>query len=334
MYPQSCVHEVQTSNQSHSTQITRLAPSPTGSLHLGNAFAFVINWALARKLNWDIALRIEDLDIVRVKPGMIDRTIRTLEWLGLDWDSGPTTQFEHVGNYAGAAHQLALDRHIYPCTLSRSQLRSSPASAPHSDETHQEPRYDPAWRPISIPTSFHDSKTNWRFIVNPGLVSFDDAHMGIQYFDLHSARGDFIVWTKQHAPSYQLAVVYDDAQSRVTQVVRGNDLLESAARQLLLYRALGINTEPTYTHLPLIRGEDGQRLAKRHGVTKIDTRIDSYAHSGIPKERIIGLIAYWCKINQQRTPMSLIEFQDAFELDTLSRDDLVFTKEDDAWLRS
>lgn len=333
MYPQSGVREDQSSNQSYLPQTTRLAPSPTGALHLGNAFAFVINWALARKLNWNIALRIEDLDHSRVKPGMIEQTIRTLEWLGLDWDTGPTTQFKDLGRYAGAMHTLAQDRHVYPCVLTRSQIRES-ASAPHADDAHAEPRFDPSLRPIAIPVAFQDSASNWRFIVNPSLVSIEDTHMGLRYFDLFSTSGDFVVWTKQHAPSYQLAVVVDDARAGVTQIVRGRDLLESAARQVLLYRALGIHNEPTYTHLPLIIGEDGVRLAKRHGVTKIDTQIDSYAQSGTSQERVIGLIAYWCRITQQRSPMSLIEFKDAFALDTLPKDDIVFTQEDDAWLRS
>ncbi len=333
MYPQSLVHEPKIPNQPDFHPTTRLAPSPTGALHLGNAFAFVINWALARNHNWHIALRIEDLDTPRVKPGVIDQTIATLEWLGLDWDSGPTTQIDRIDRYRQAMETLAAARLVYPCALTRSQIEQA-ASAPHApDPDHpqrHETRFDPALRPDSLPHSFHDSNTNWRFVTNPGPIGFHDAHMGAQAFDIHTTVGDFVVWTKRNAPSYQLAVVVDDSDAQITQIVRGNDLLDSTARQLMLYRALKLGPHPTYTHLPLIRGPDGRRLAKRHG----DTRIDTYAQSGTTCEQIIGLLGYWCKITPQRAPMSINEFKERFSLDTLPTDDLVFTPEDDAWLRS
>ncbi len=310
--------------------ITRLAPSPTGALHLGNAFAFAINWALARKHGWHIALRIEDLDTPRVKPGVIDQTIRTLEWLGLDWNSGPTTQTDRLSSYQEAMETLAKAGHVYPCELTRLQIEQA-ASAPHTNTSEiHETRFNPNLRPTTFPTRFHDAGTNWRFQVNPGAIGFVDTHMGEQSFDIDGILGDFAVWTKRNAPSYQLAVVVDDAAANVTQIIRGNDLLDSSCRQLMLYRALGISDEPTYTHLPLIRGADGRRLAKRHG----DTRIDTYTQSGTSNERIIGLIAYWCKITQERSPMSIQGFQERFSLDTLPTDDIVFTPEDDAWLRS
>lgn len=324
------MHESKIPNQPLFRQTTRLAPSPTGALHLGNAFAFVINWALARKLGWHIALRIEDLDTPRVKPGAIDQTIHTLEWLGLDWDSGPTTQTDRLDRYQQAMITLAHGQHVYPCELTRSQIEQA-ASAPHTNDPDQhETRFDPSLRPTEIPKTFHDAGTNWRLRVEPGTIAFEDTHMGAQAFDLNTTRGDFVVWTKRCTPSYQLAVVVDDHDAGITQIVRGNDLLDSAARQLLLYRALEIESEPTYTHLPLIRGSDGRRLAKRHG----DTRIDTYTQSETPPEKIIGLLAYWCKITHQRTPISINEFKDRFSLDTLPTDDIVFTPEDDAWLRS
>jgi len=330
------VRELNSFNDPDSQQITRLAPSPTGALHLGNAFAFVINWVIARKHSWRIVLRIEDLDTPRVKPGVIEQTICTLEWLGLDWDSGPTTQADQLDRYAHAMAILAKGGHVYPCALTRSQIESA-ASAPHAVDpdarvAHEayDTRFDPQLRPDRIPLDFDDAGTNWRFLVEPGVVKFRDEHMGEQSIELSETTGDFVVWTKRSAPSYQLAVVVDDAHARVTQIVRGNDLINSAARQQLLYRALGINREPTYTHLPLIRGPDGRRLAKRHG----DTRIDAYARSGTSQERIIGLLAFWCGICSQRTSMSLEGFKDGFSLDTLPRDDIVFTPEDDAWLRS
>ena len=336
MYPQSYVHESISSNEPESLQTTRLAPSPTGALHLGNAFSFLVNWIIARKRNWHITLRIEDLDTPRVKPGVIDQTIRTLEWIGLDWDSGPTLQSQNLDSYHYAMENLAHAGCVYPCELTRSQIEQA-ASAPHGSDTnpvdsHQthETRFDPQLRPATIPSHFHDAQTNWRFLVHPGAIRFTDAHMGAQSFDIEQIMGDFVVWTKRSTPSYQLAVVVDDTASKITQIVRGCDLLDSTCRQLMLYRSLGFTDEPTYTHLPLIRGHDGRRLAKRHG----DTRIDSYSQAGTGQHRIIGLIAYWCKITQERSPMSIAEFQERFSLDTLPTDDIVFTQEDDAWLRS
>ncbi len=326
MYPQSGVRELPAAHRTLPRPITRLAPSPTGGLHLGNAFSFVINWALARKHNWDIVLRIEDLDDTRVRPGMIDDTIALLRWLGLDWDSGPFTQSSNHGAYRAAMQTLAEHGRVYPCALTRSQVEAA-ASAPHATES-PEARFDPALRPGAIPTTFDDAGTNWRLIVEPGETRFTDAHMGPQRFDLDATSGDFVVWTKRSAPSYQLAVVVDDAAGGVTQVVRGNDLLDSAARQLLLYRALSLNPEPAYTHLPLIRGQDRRRLAKRDR----DTRIDTYAGAGSSPERVIGLIARWCGLTREPAPMSLPEFQSGFSLDTLPQNDIVFTPEDAAWL--
>lgn len=329
MYPQSGVREPPVPHLHPQRPVTRLAPSPTGGLHLGNAFSFVINWALARKHNWHIALRIEDLDDTRVKPGMTDETIALLRWLGLDWDSGPITQSADRARYADAMQTLAERARVYPCTLTRSQIDAA-AGAPHAPDAshHPEGRFDPSLRPAQLPTAFDDTGTNWRLIVEPGEIAFTDTHMGPQRFDLDAIGGDFVVWTKRAAPSYQLAVVVDDAIAGVTRVVRGRDLLDSAARQLLLYRMLKLTPEPTYTHLPLIRTPDGRRLAKRDR----DTRIDRYAGADAPPERVIGLIAYWCSLTDKHTQMSLNEFQSGFSLDRLTTDDIVFTREDAAWL--
>lgn len=323
MYAQSSVSIEQTPD--HARRVTRLAPSPTGALHLGNAFAFVINWVIARKSLWDIHLRIEDLDTPRVKPGVIDQTIDTLRWLGLDWDSGPEIQSEDCSPYLAGMETLASRSLVFPCSRSRSEIEDA-LSAPN-EGTH-ESRYDAALRPDVIPDAFDDPSTNWRFLVAPGKVEFCDRFSGQQAVDVAATVGDFLVWTKRGCPSYQLAVVIDDDAIGVTDIVRGNDLIGSAARQILLMRALGIERIPQYTHLPLVRGEDGRRLAKRHG----DTRIEHYRANGASAERIIGLIAYWCGITQDRRTMSLEEFRSAFSLDTLPRTDLVFSPEDDEWL--
>jgi len=325
VYTQSPVHTTPTQNPKPK-QITRIAPSPTGALHLGNARTFLVNWALARQNNWSIILRIEDLDTPRVKPGVIDQTIDTLTWLGIDWDTGPIIQSTDLPNHHAAMESLASKKLVYPCTLTRSQIEAA-ANAPN--EGDHETRFEPSLRPTQIPSSFNDAGTNWRLIVNPKDITFNDTFLGPQSFDPSTATGDFVVWTQRSCPSYQLAVVVDDHQQAITQIIRGNDLADSAARQITIQHALSYQT-PTYTHLPLVRGQDGRRLAKRHG----DTRIDHYRNSGTSQEHIIGLLAHWCGLTASRTKMSTNDFLQAFDLDTLPKEDIIFIPEDDQWLTS
>ncbi len=307
-------------------EITRLAPSPTGALHLGNARTFLVNWALARTSGWRVAMRVEDLDTPRVKPGVIEQTLDTLAWLGLDWDSDPVIQSDHAEAHAAAMETLARAGRVYPCDLTRSEIEAA-ASAPHEGEREQ--RFPPGLRPNTLgPRAFDDAGTNWRLIVEPGEIVFEDRFAGAQRVDPGAGVGDFVVWTKRGSAAYQLAVVVDDAAAGVTQIVRGDDLIDSAGRQVMLYRALGISPEPTYRHLPLVRGADGKRLAKRHG----DTRIDAYRAQGVEPSGIIGLCAYWCGITADRSPMDLAEFRDRLDLNTMPRSDVVFGPEDDAWL--
>ncbi len=323
VYPQSSVHEP----PNPTIPVTRLAPSPTGSLHLGNAFSFLINWAIARKLNWRIILRIEDLDASRVHEGMIEQCIDALRWLGLDWDDNPIVQSERPARFEHAMRTLAQARRVYPCELSHKQIQHA-LSAPHLGDEPDPARFA-SIRPDPMPDRFDAPDTSWRFVLAGGPVEFCDTSFGPQSFDAESLSGDFIVWTKRSAPSYQLAVVVDDHASGVTQIVRGRDLLDSAARQLMLYRALGYAPEPRYTHLPLILGPDGRRLAKRDQ----DTHIGAYSALGGP-ERVIGLIAHWVGICPEPEPMSISGFLDAFDPHTLPVDDIVFREEDARWLRS
>ncbi len=304
---------------------TRLAPSPTGALHLGNARTFLVNWALARQRDWTILLRVEDLDTPRVKPGAIDDTINTLAWLGLDWDEGPLTQLHDLGPYRDAMCALASRSLVYPCELSRAQIDAA-ASAPHAGDA--EPRFPPELRPSARPASFDDESTNWRLLVEPGAVGFTDAFAGPQSIDPGAGVGDFVVWTKRAQPAYQLAVVVDDARQGVTHVVRGDDLLASAARQLLLYDALGLTPMPEYTHLPLVRGADGRRLAKRHG----DTRLSTFRDRGVTPQRLIALLARWSGVADGPDAMDASEFLHAFDIRTMPAQDVTYTQEDERWL--
>lgn len=225
--------------------VTRLAPSPTGSLHLGNARTFLANWALARRLGWRIVLRIEDLDTPRNKPGAERDVMETLRWLGIDWDEGPLVQSQDLGPHVEAMRTLAREGRAYPCELTRTQIEAA-ASAPQEESAGvgREVRFPIELRPTIVRREFVDGRTNWRFATPAEEVRFEDEFAGSQRFTPAETVGDFIVWTNRGQPSYQLAVVVDDARQGVTHVVRGDDLLESAARQMLLYRALGAGSAP------------------------------------------------------------------------------------------
>lgn len=308
-------------------QTTRLAPSPTGALHLGNARTFLVNWALARQQGWHIVLRIEDLDTPRVKPNALVDTIDILAWLGMDWDSGPVIQSHDLTPYRKAMQTLASKGLAYPCALSRSEIEAA-ASAPQ--EGTQEVRFPPELRPALQPVPFDLEDTNWRFACPEQVVRFTDGVRGPAEVDPHAEVGDFVIWTRRGQPSYQLAVVVDDHRQGVTHIVRGDDLLGSAGRQILLYQALELGALPKYLHLPLVRGQDGRRLAKRHG----DTRLTTYREQGIAPERVIGLLAFWCGISPNRQPMTPDEFRERLRTDTISPHDIVFTQEDERWLQA
>src|SRR5690606_22498005 len=281
-------------------------PSPTGALHLGNARTFLITWAIARRLGWRILLRIEDLDGPRIKDGAAEGILDTFRWLGIDWDGEPTVQSRDLSPYADAMRTLARAGAAYPCALTRTEIEQA-ASAPHgssvsSGASSHETRFPPELRPALHPREFVDTATNWRFVAPNEAVGFVDGFLGPQRISPAETVGDFVIWTKRAQPAYQLAVVVDDHRQGVTDVIRGDDLLDSAARQLLLYRALGY--APAQMHLPLVVGEDGRRLAKRHG----DTRVERYRACGVRAERLIGLIARWSGVREDRAPMSAEEF--------------------------
>lgn len=323
-------------------RVSRLAPSPTGALHLGNARTFLVNWALARRGGWTLRLRIEDIDSPRVKPEAIDRTRRLLDRLGLDHDGPVVVQSHDLEPYVDAARRLAGAGRLFACDRTRRDVEQA-ASAPHADDgavvfPRELRPVDPAEHAWTGPARNH------RFRVDDPPVAIDDRVRGTCVFDVAGEVGDFLVWTKRGVPSYQLAVVVDDLRQGVSDVVRGDDLLASAARQTLLYRALGA-APPTWWHLPLVVGADGRRLAKRHG----DTRIERYLDEGIRVERIVGLLAATCGIGRERAgrvepvEMDTAEFRERLDPASLRRGraadreatgggPVTFTAEDDAWL--
>lgn len=323
---------------------TRLAPSPTGALHLGNARSFLVTWAIARQRDWRIVLRMEDLDTPRTKPWASQQAIDDLRWLGIDWDDEPPPQSADLSPYVHAMDQLAARKLVYPCSLTRTEVLAA-GSAPQ-DGSHEvyfptslrtpEPDRPNTFSPIinDETQSALDTPTGWRFVVHDADVEFTDVIAGAQSFNPSRITGDFIVWTKHRQPAYQLAVVVDDHRQGITDVIRGDDLLESTSRQILLGIALGHVAKPLdsihYWHLPLVVGSDGRRLAKRHG----DTRVSALRDQGIRPERVIGLIAAWTGILPRDEPksMSASEYLVRFRHDRISRDRVVLTPHDEQWL--
>jgi glutamyl-tRNA synthetase len=306
--------------------VTRLAPSPTGALHLGNARTFLINWALAKRRGWRIVLRVEDLDTPRTKAWASDQAIDVLTWLGMDWDAGPSYQRADLSRYEKALRQLASAGLIYPCICTRKDLVEA-QSAPHKDS--HDLIYPGTCRPAEPTATAYDPANEsqaWRVRTDERVIAFDDGFAGAQAMSLALITGDFVVASKQGGPAYQLAVVVDDAAQGVTHIVRGDDLLTSTPRQLWLYDLLNLTPRPEYVHLPLVLGPDGRRLAKRHG----DTRLISYREAGVAAERVVGLIAGWSGLD--REPMSAETFAERFDLDRLPPEPAVFTQEDHRWL--
>lgn len=312
-------------------QRTRLAPSPTGALHLGNARTFLVNWFLARRNGWRTLLRIEDLDGPRIKAGAADQAIEDLRWLGLDWDEGPVEQSSRRPHYDEAVGRLVTQGNAYACVCSRSEIELA-ASAPHAEDgsaiypgtcrgrfsTLEDARRQ-SGRPPAI-----------RFAVPNQSMVIHDQLLGEARFNPAGELGDFVIAKNDGTAAYQLAVVVDDADMGITQVVRGDDLLDSTPRQILLYHALGMADRiPTYTHLPLVIGPDGRRLAKRHG----DTRLSAYRRRGVPATKVLELLAGWCGIEPDPTLSLPADLIGRFELASLPRHPIVYDPARDPLLK-
>jgi glutamyl-tRNA synthetase len=255
--------------------VGRLAPSPTGLLHLGHARTFWIAAQRARAADGKLWLRNEDLDPQRSRQDFADAMRDDLRWLGIAWDA-EMRQSERLDVYRKAMERLVRGGFVYPCHCSRRDLEQV-VQAPHEDD--DEPVYSGTCRPRKTEAeAILQPGMNYRFRVPDGeVVSFIDGHAGPQSFTAEcggSDFGDFVIWRKDGLPSYQLACIVDDAAVAITEVVRGRDLLRSTARQILLQRALELPT-PLYFHTDLMRDETGARLAKRHDALSLRSLRDA-----------------------------------------------------------
>ena len=311
----------------------RLAPSPTGRIHLGNAFAFLMAWAFVRKAHGVLVMRVEDIDPVRSREHFVQGVLDDLHWLGLDWDEGPgcmnkggaeATPHGPFGPYqqsrAFALYTAALDvlhsaALVYPCFCTRKDLKTL-ASAPHLEDGS--PVYDgrcrrlaPAEREKRMAQGRYTLRLDVATAIHSGGLPPETPAGTIE--GLLQA-GDFALMRSDGVPAYQLAVVVDDGRMGITQVVRGNDLAASTPRQKLLLSLLGY-TPPEYIHIPLLYAQDGERLAKRHN----SLEIAALREKGVRPEQIVGLLAWLAGCNPAKSAMPARQFLADCNLDLVAR---------------
>jgi glutamyl-tRNA synthetase len=272
----------------------RYAPSPSGRLHVGNLRTALLAWCFARSRAGSFVLRIDDLDPQRSRPQHEASMLADLALLGIDWDGAPSRQSERLEHHREAFEALRSSGHLYRCWCTRAEIRHA-AQAPHpplraAGAAGDEGAYPGTCRALSSRELRQRERSGapaaWRLDAHAERVAFDDALAG-------AAAGvvdDFVVWRggppSQELPAYNLAVVVDDAAAGVGEVVRGDDLLETTPRQILLARLLGLPV-PRYAHVPLVLGADGRRLAKRHGAVTLEDRLAL----GESLETVVGWMA-------------------------------------------
>jgi len=275
----------------------------------------LIAWLSARSQGGRVVMRIEDIDVWRNRPGAQEQLAEDLRWLGLDWDGEVVVQSTRLAEHEAALDELKRLELVYPCTCSRADIQAA-ASAPHLE--HEAPTYPGTCAVRTAADADQlDKPFAWRFRVRHS-PAFEDLYLGPTYVDLNHAGGDFVIWRAAKAPAYQLAVVVDDADAGVTEVIRGDDLISSTPRQLLLYQALR-RPPPRFGHVPLVVGEDGHRLAKRHGSTKIA----EVRSAGVRPETLVGFLAWSCGWIPEPTAITAPELIPFFRWDRIPREPLV-----------
>lgn len=330
--------------------VGRLAPSPTGALHLGNARSFLLAWLSARSKHGQLFLRIEDTDSPRVKPWAVQQTVEDLRWLGLEWDHWPVQprpvlgnasneaplslfrQTDRLARYTQVFEELRQRDCVYVCECSRKDVDDA-ASAPHDASLPllEGTCYPGTCREKSLEPEAISGQYCWRWKFDPAKCTWMDQVVGEQSALPAKQLGDFVIakstistdGSRQFVPAYQLAVVIDDFDQEITEVVRGDDLIASTYRQLAILQRLQW-TVPKYFHVPLIIGPDGRRLAKRHG----DTRVAEFRERGIRAEALMGYLAYSLGFAKTLRCTTAAELLESFNWNEMPSEPTVFNLEE------
>jgi glutamyl-Q tRNA(Asp) synthetase len=243
----------------------RFAPTPTGPLHAGSLVAALASWLDARAHGGAWLVRIEDVDTPRCVPGADEEILRQLGACGLVPDEAPQWQSRRGTLYQGALDRLVAEGRAYPCACSRKDIADALHALGRERTRHGELVY-----PGTCRDGLHGKAARaWRFRVEPGVLAWQDRRLGAQAQDVAQAVGDFVLKRADGLFAYQLAVVVDDAEQRITHVVRGEDLADNTPRQILLQRALGL-AAPAYLHTPLVLGANGEKLSKQNDAEALD----------------------------------------------------------------
>lgn len=294
--------------------VGRFAPSPSGRMHLGNVFSAMLAWLSVRSQDGEMVLRIEDLDPDRCRPAYAETLKEDLRWLGLTWDREQIPQSRRSDAYAEQFELLQQKGLIYPCYCTRGELHA--ASAPHASDG----RFLYAGTCRNLTAAERAAKTKapaWRLIVPDKVYGFTDGLQGAFSENLARDCGDFIVRRADGVYAYQLAVVTDDGQGGITQVVRGMDLLDSTPRQLYLYELLGLPA-PEFYHVPLLTAPDGRRLSKREKDLDLGTLRQTHT-----PEQLLGKLAFLAGILEQPEPASAKELASVFSWEKVKREPIV-----------
>jgi glutamyl-tRNA synthetase len=316
----------------------RFAPSPTGALHVGGARTAIYNWAFARRNSGSFILRIDDTDPERSTAENTAQILRSLEWLGIDWDEGPEvggpfgpySQTERADNYAAALERMKTNGSAYPCFCSTEELGAKRASARSREGVSGYDRTCRRLDPAAVGARLAAGEPHvWRLAVpeDRGDIIVDDAVRGETIFPA-SAMDDFVLVRGDGTPTYNFATVVDDADMQITHVIRGDDHLPNTPRQILVYESLG-HPVPTFVHLPMIWGVDGKKLSKRHGATSVE----AFHDEGFLPEALLNYLALlgW-SLDGETTIVPSEILTTHFSLDRISKSPAIFDFEKLEWM--
>ncbi len=305
---------------------TRLAPSPTGALHLGNARTFLLTWLRARSQGGEVVMRMEDLDHPRVKAEKVEQAYADLHWLGLNWDGQILVQSRRKKIYREIFDKLCRREMVYPCFCSRADIQAA-QSAPNLGDDLVYPNTCRG-NNTKINAVMAERGCAWRFNLGASrILKYYDNFMGWQEADITRTSGDFVIARTTVSGlvnvAYQLACVIDDNESGITEVIRADDLVNSTFRQIELYKALDYSV-PEFLHLPLVIGADGRRLAKRHG----DSRLSCLRARGQRPQRLLGWLGYTCGLCPEGAEVELDELLSVFDINLIPKSRVIVTAAD------